>query len=130
MAAWFYGTQGITYAMPLPLGQKRGMVQLAGMGPPPLIGNDGGTWEVALSKIPGDFDQAKTYSVPGWGGVPAHPYYSAQSGEGGAGINWIEFIGTGSYTGVAYVPQDGTQWWFNLRFTRGTGALVMTYTPQ
>lgn len=128
-AAWFHGSQGISYAMPMPMtGSGRGQIAMSGEGPLPLPGADG-HWEVSLSKIAGDFTQCKAYSVPGWGGAPMYPYYVREGGVSG-GIKWIPFVGTGSYTGYPYIPQDGVQWYFNVRFLDFTGAVVMTYTPQ
>ena len=121
-ASVFSGSQGVAYAFPIPTTTSGGLVGLTSEG---LTGNDL-AWEISISKIAGDFDVAKTLSVPGSFGRTLYPYYDgSQKGQGG--MSWITYQSTSA--GLPYVP-NGEQWYLNLRFTNANGSVYFQYSGR
>ena len=106
--------QGVTYAFVL--NGTPGQVSISPEGGPPLMG-PGANWEVGLTKVPGDWDTAKTMgrTQNPKDGTWNTPYYAAQGGESG-GLSWVSVSDS---SGRPVVPK-GETWYLDLRITTPT----------
>jgi len=109
--------RGVTYVLPIPL-NSNGSLAPGGEG----IYPEGLDMDIAISKMPGDFQTAGNMTVTsGSGGFLAiigRPYINKVSN--GSGIVWRNNPGGGA----AYVP-TGEQWWVNLRANNMGGRFIL-----